>query len=186
MRRRLVFFSLLGVVLAAGWIKPVRQIHAGVYPVDGRLIISDKPADNAALAFHPIGKSSASLARPVAMTRPDGSFRLTTFRRDDGAPAGEYVVTVIWHDPSAPVDECECQDPTEHDRLCGLYADPEVSPLRATIRRGKDPNQITLIATACSERTRLEMQLRRSASRSVLGSFLGNENRPTNISQQPR
>ncbi len=60
---------------------------------------------------------------PHAIVEPDGSFRLTTYRTGDGAPAGSYALTVSW--PLPPVRGRE-EGP---DRLRGRYADP-ARPLR--------------------------------------------------------
>src|SRR5262245_42998497 len=75
-----------------------------VHPVEGKLSVSGTPAANARIAFHPLGRPSNPL--PVATTDADGAFRLTTFQAGDGAPEGEYAVTVIWPDVSLPQDEC--------------------------------------------------------------------------------
>lgn len=69
---------------------------------------------------------------------------MTTFATDDGAPPGEYVVTIVWPDPSISVDECECPDPAKHDLLRGLHADRVTSALRVSVRTGE--NEITLRA----------------------------------------
>src|SRR5262245_30863632 len=80
-------------------------------PVEGRLLVSGIPAANAHVTFHPI-EGAAGTALSVGRTGPDGSFRLTTFAAGDGAPAGEYVVTVVWPNDSIPRDECV--EPTTH------------------------------------------------------------------------
>lgn len=119
-----------------------------VYAVEGKLLIGGRPAANANLAFHPAGKSPAKVC-PVATTGTDGSFRLTTYRTADGAPEGEYVVTVLWPDDSIEYDECECPDPAQHDRLAGVYAHARTSPLRATVRAER--NELTLSAQDLDE-----------------------------------
>lgn len=108
-----------------------------VYPVEGQLIVSGVPAGSAQVAFHPVGDGSAAIS--VGLTGPDGRFRLTTRITHDGAPAGEYAVTVFW-----PIDGCSCDDPA-HDRLKGAYADRAKSSLRATVR--PETNTITIHAT---------------------------------------
>lgn len=77
------------------------------------------------------------------MTRRDGSFELTTYAMNDGAPEGDYKVTVTWPDESMPVDECECLDPILHDRLSGKHANPETTELLVTIFP-RDKNIINL------------------------------------------
>jgi len=112
-----------------------------VHDVVGRLCVGDQPARNASIAFHPIDQGRSRVC-PVGVTGADGDFRLTSYRYGDGAPAGEYVVTIVWPDETKPIDECECPRPEEHDRLRGAYADRESSPIRARIVPGK--NEVSL------------------------------------------
>src|SRR5262249_7274491 len=102
--------------------------------VNGVLLIGEMPATKASLAFHPL--TGIGRVRPVAITREDGSYRLTTYAHNDGAPEGDYGVTVVWPDDSIPFDECEGHDPAIHDRLRGFYASPTSTTLRATVRSG--------------------------------------------------
>jgi len=118
-----------------------RQPPSRVYQVEGKLLVGEAPAANASIAFHPLdGKRSSTCS--VATTHPDGSYCLTTYGTADGAPEGEYVVTVIWHNVTVPIDECACPNPTEHDRLLGIFADRTSSSLRATVR--PEQNDITI------------------------------------------
>lgn len=104
-----------------------------IHPVCGTLLVNDRPAANARLALHPAKGTTLSELRPVGICSPDGSFRLTTYQMDDGAPQGEYVVTIFWPNDAMPADECECIDPIIHDRLAGSYIDPARSTLRAKV-----------------------------------------------------
>lgn len=147
MRRSFTAVTAVALFLGAGCAdraKDAARVH--VHPVEGKLAVSGRPAGNSHVVFHPIEKGDSIPRYPVANTRPDGSFRLTTYAAGDGAPAGEYVVTVVWVNEAIPVDECEGADLMTHDRLCGLYADPATSQLRATVRPGH--NEITLQAAA--------------------------------------
>lgn len=103
------------------------------FRVTGRLFVDDYLAANACVAFHPINKETSQGRCPVAMTKRDGSFELTTYAMHDGAPDGDYMVTVTWPDDALPVDECECVEPLQHDRLGGRYADPRKTSLAVTI-----------------------------------------------------
>lgn len=137
----LAVFVLFAAGCARGDAGPAR---ASVHPVAGKLLVADRPAVNARLAFHPAGGSLGGVY-PVGVAGADGRFRLTTYTTDDGAPEGEYVVTVLWPNDTFPADECEIVNPANHDRLGGLYLDPAKSELRATVRSGH--NTITLHAT---------------------------------------
>lgn len=134
-------FALILPMIAIGCSEP----EPAVYEAHGTLTVNGVPVSNASLAFHRADGDSAA-ACPVGITDDDGAFALTTFRANDGAPPGEYVVTLLWHDASKPVDECECIDPTQHDLLRGCYADAKTSELRATIRR--EANELLVEAKA--------------------------------------
>jgi hypothetical protein len=56
---------------------------------------------------------------PHAIVGADGSFSLTTFVTDDGAPAGAYALTISW--PAAPRQRFASEGP---DRLHGRFSDP--------------------------------------------------------------
>ena len=49
----------------------------------------------------------------------------------DGAPAGQYNVTLVW--PDGLLDECEWIDPVRHDRLKCRYAKADQSKFQVTV-----------------------------------------------------
>ncbi len=65
-----------------------------VYPVNGKVILKGKPLANALVAFHPVDQSDPRATTCRATTGPDGTFTISTYAANDGAPAGEYKVTV--------------------------------------------------------------------------------------------
>ena len=98
-----------------------------VFPVRGRVLVGDKPATKAFVVLHPIGAQDPQALRPYGHAGADGSFKLTTYEADDGAPAGEYLVTVVWLAPGGG------EDPP--DLLKGRYRNPDSSPLKATVQK---------------------------------------------------
>jgi hypothetical protein len=104
-------------------------------PVRGQVFYKGEPAAGALLAFHPKGPAAAP-NRPTATVGPDGSFTVSTFAADDGAPDGEYGVTVVWLRP--PAGAAKAIDPERAagatDRLNGRYANPNSPKLTATVR----------------------------------------------------
>src|SRR5688572_10824093 len=66
------------------------------FPVKGKVVVDGKPAKGATVTFHPREASDRPYI-PTAQTDDNGEFSLATFETGDGAPAGEYDVTVIWH-----------------------------------------------------------------------------------------
>jgi hypothetical protein len=92
------------------------------YPVAGFVFVGDKPAAGAKVQLNPTSTDPLDMARlagayPHALVDKDGSFHLTTYNTNDGAPAGSYGITVTWPLPLRPNHE---QGP---DRLQGRYSD---------------------------------------------------------------
>ena len=65
---------------------------------------------------------------PAATTAADGKFEVGTYGDNDGAPAGDYVLSVSWSAPN-PQNE-EASGP---DKLGGRYVDPATSKLTAKV-----------------------------------------------------
>jgi hypothetical protein len=142
MRRRGVFSASLWAIVIGGAAGCGGNHSTPVFPVHGKLLVGGKPAAGAHVVFHAVDRHIVS--RPVAITETDGSFRLMTYSANDGAPAGDYIVTLFWRDPSTPLDGCEGHRLIKHDQLYGFYFDSRSSPLRTTVRRG--PNEISIQA----------------------------------------
>jgi len=129
--------SLFGAALAAfvvvlagcgkrGWLE--------TYPVKGTVLVDGKPAKDAMLSFHPKETVEGKPHLPAGRTNENGEFNLSTFVTDDGAPAGEYDVTIVW-----PVRHNPISTLWEGDKLGGQYAKGK-STLRVTIE--KKPQQL--------------------------------------------
>jgi hypothetical protein len=107
-------------------------------PVRGRVVCGETPARYALVIFHPQdGPEELQKLRPHGVVEADGSFTLTTYRPGDGAPAGQYRVTIEWPSPLPG----ETEDDPEHgpsgpDILQGRYADPAATPLSAEVVKG--------------------------------------------------
>jgi hypothetical protein len=67
-----------------------------VHPARGTAMWEGKPLANASIFLHPVDAKSPNAPRPRAVVQEDGTFAVGTYRKDDGAPAGEYRVTVQW------------------------------------------------------------------------------------------
>jgi hypothetical protein len=113
-----------------------------VYAVRGKVLCNGQPAVHAFVIFHPVGGSEVvQRMRPYGTVGPDGTFALNTYRDGDGAPLGEYAVTIEWPsaDPWNPPDPGDPESaPTGPDRLRGRYANPDTSGLRATVTEGEN------------------------------------------------
>ena len=66
------------------------------YPVKGELTVGGKPAEGATVMFQPRDANPAdwSAGYPRATVGADGRFQVSTYGENDGAPAGEYDVTI--------------------------------------------------------------------------------------------
>jgi hypothetical protein len=67
-----------------------------VFKTAGTITFHGQPPAGALVVLHPQGAAGPDAPRPIAHVQADGSFAATTFDTADGAPAGEYVVTVEW------------------------------------------------------------------------------------------
>lgn len=139
-----------------------KEFHHPVYPAGGAVTYRGKPVENAAITFHPAdpatialpdGKQGPEIAHPTTRTDADGKFALSTYYTDDGAPAGDYRVTILWAPQTLAVGKKKAPDGDEEvaphqaasrpkDKLGGKYAGPETSPLRASVKPD-GPNQFT-------------------------------------------
>jgi hypothetical protein len=94
------------------------------------------------VVLHPLADDKDHPVRPTGRTGENGSFALTTYEAYDGAPEGEYIITVDLRrrDPDAEGD-------VSHSVLPARYLKPDTSPLRAQIRkRNNDLPPIELTA----------------------------------------
>jgi hypothetical protein len=113
--------------------------RAPVYPVTGQLFIRGQPAANAHIELQSLSDIQLNRLRPHADVQPDGTFSLTTYDTDDGAPAGTYALTVSW--PAPPKRRFDPQGP---DRLNARFADPR-RPLRTvTVAQEQDLGRIDI------------------------------------------
>ena len=96
-----------------------------VFPVTGKLVDGGKPAEKAMLVLYPVNSSASHGLRPVGKVAADGSFRLSTYKANDGVPAGQYAVTVVW--PTVPKNAPPDLDEGP-DRLEGHCNNPKTSP----------------------------------------------------------
>src|SRR6478672_10107172 len=131
-----VLLLVIGLVIPAGAafvVLKARRASAEptLYAVEGKVLVNGEPAENLNVAFHPQGGGS-NMFCPVGRTNSKGLFHLMTRSGVDGAPAGEYSVTFVW--PDGLIDECECLDPSLHDRLKGLYAKADQSTFQVNVR----------------------------------------------------
>ncbi|MCL4207686.1 MAG: hypothetical protein KJ000_34820 [Pirellulaceae bacterium] len=106
-----------------------------VVPVSGQMFVQSRPAEGALVVLHPLGdlaNGDWSLGYPRGSVSADGSFRISTYRSDDGAPEGQYRVLVSWTQQAEGSETGDPEDETP-DLLQERYCDPERSTLEATV-----------------------------------------------------
>jgi len=107
-----------------------------VYPVQGKVLVAGAPAGGARVVFYPQSDELKKPGMPVpeGMTDSQGVFKLRSYKADDGAPAGEFKVSVIWFEPQK--DGSIVDSPSAKDRLAGRYSNPQKSNLSAKVEKG--------------------------------------------------
>jgi hypothetical protein len=147
---------LLGAVVSAALLSSACQRGPACYPTRGQVLVGGKPAEGARVLFFPVDADPADLQtlKPSAKVGPDGSFTLRTFfppdgSVKDGAPAGEYVVTITWVPENLDPDVAGRSSLEAVDRLQGRYGDARKTELRAVVKEGPtDLPPITLPGSA--------------------------------------
>ena len=116
-----------------------------IHPVKLTLLYKGKPATGAEAVFHPKSEQLKELKLyPNGRAGTDGRVELTTFEPADGAPAGEYRITVVWTNSKDPDDGEEATE-VAPDRLGGRYGNPDRTPLSITVSvDGANEQQIDL------------------------------------------
>jgi hypothetical protein len=107
------------------------------YPVAGKAFFDGVPMPGAVVTLQSVAGGKAKGSRAVGVVAADGSFTLSTYRANDGAPAGDYEIGVVWRDPVP-----DGPPRTGASRLPARYTTPVTSGLRVTIR--PEPNTLTL------------------------------------------
>jgi hypothetical protein len=103
-----------------------------LYPLSGRLVIGKVIPAGAQVSLLPKSAPLPDDAVPRAIVREDGSFIFGTFAKEDGVPAGEYVVLVQWFRVSS-------DGSGGANVLPANYASPATSPLSVTVTEGTNP-----------------------------------------------
>jgi hypothetical protein len=127
---------MLLAALVTGLASCARSDRKPVYPVRGKVLFRGAAPAGARVQFHPLDDADPLAPRPGGWVEQDGSFQLSTYLSNDGAPAGRYAVTITWPSPEKQVDG----ENVGPDRLKGKYGDPKTTPLRAQVEA--KPNEI--------------------------------------------
>lgn len=96
--RAIGFAVLTALVLPAVGCSRGDKNRVAVHPVEGAIQFRGQAMEGAFVSLHP-KSAPAGVPTPRATVARDGSFTVSTYDGNDGAPEGDYVVTVQWYRP---------------------------------------------------------------------------------------
>jgi hypothetical protein len=95
------------------------------FPVKGSVVVGKEPPKGAFVVFHPIS-STPNAPRPAGYVTKFGGYSLTTYESGDGAPPGDYRVTIEWRQAGGQRAKA----------LSEKLASPKTTTLRAHVTSG--------------------------------------------------
>lgn len=110
--------------------KPVHSVH-------GQVLFQGQPAAHAQITFHPVNDNSPAAIHPTGIVDEQGNFTLTSYKQGDGAPEGEYRVTIQWF-LAVRTQTQAGPDYVSVNHLPARYGHADTSGLRAVVARGKN------------------------------------------------
>jgi hypothetical protein len=113
------------------------------YPVQGKVTFRGAPASGALVYFHLKGNTNPNLALPYAKVLEDGTFKVVMATGEEGAPAGDYDVTMYWPDTSAAGGDKEKGGSRDNppDKFAGKYLKAGPNTPAVTVKPEK--NELT-------------------------------------------
>ena len=94
--------------------------------VRGKVTVDGAPKKDLWVTLHP--KDTSITMRPRGQTDAKGNFRITTYTGGDGAPPGEYNITIEWL--TYIKRDSDWGGP---DKLKNQYNDPATTPFHVTV-----------------------------------------------------
>ena len=111
-----------------------------VFQTTGTVTLDGKPLLGATVSFHSLNKTTMKYAHVCdSLTDADGKYRMSTYTAFDGAPVGDYKVTVVftgkgYYDGEVP----------EKTLIPAKYAKPETSGLNVTTKDSANDVKVEL------------------------------------------
>jgi hypothetical protein len=165
-----VGFALTLVVLAGCGGKKFPK----AYPVKGKILVNSQPAKECQIALHRTSPGDPAFpATPSAVTDDKGEFQLTSYTSNDGAPEGEYIVTIEWRDKSG-LTMGEYEGP---DQLGGAYAKAEKNKALKgfVVQVGKEPMELPPFELTQSAEARRQYEAKKKRPQGFGGGPLGSD-----------
>jgi hypothetical protein len=106
--------------------------HVTTFPVTGQLLVNGQAAESATVVLHPLSHDGLGHVTPSGTVDADGYFRVKTGPGRDGAPVGNYAVT-IHYSPRVVTDQSSSRGWNVFPQR---FARPSTTPLRANVTEG--------------------------------------------------
>jgi hypothetical protein len=126
-RRRLAALALVPALAA---LCGCAEKWAEVFPVSGTLKYDGQIPVGARLVLNPVNPTSPDAAVPTGGVKADGSFVISSYTTGDGAPPGEYIVTIQWNKFDEKLGGAG------PNVLPEIYSSPKTSPIKVTVNGG--------------------------------------------------
>src|SRR5262245_35004980 len=100
-----------------------------VFPVRGAIRFQEQTPTGAFIVLHRKDGSTSNAPKPRAVVASDGTFAIGSYDGQDGAPEGEYVLTVQWNKLVKNGNDTV----SGPNVLPAKYASPKTSDIKVTV-----------------------------------------------------
>jgi hypothetical protein len=107
--------------------------HVPVHPVVGVAQFRGQPVEGAFVSLYP-KNAIEGVPHPRASVAKDGTFTVSTFNGSDGAPEGDYIVTLQWFKPVRQGNDLV----SGPNVLPAKYASPKTSDVTIHVAAGEN------------------------------------------------
>ena len=104
-----------------------------VTPVSGTVKFGSEIPAGATVSFVPLVRTEEGISSS-GVVKADGSFKVSTYGQEDGAPLGDYVVLIQWFKPLGG----ELGNAGGPNVIPANYSDPAKSPVKVTVKEGSN------------------------------------------------
>jgi 3',5'-cyclic AMP phosphodiesterase CpdA len=110
------------------------------FPVTGTVTLDGRPLAGATVTFHRLNTETEKFVNTAdGLTDADGRFKMSTYTKFDGCPAGEFVVTVVKTGKGYYDGETE-----EKSKLPAAYATAAKSQIKVMVKEGANEFNLDL------------------------------------------
>jgi hypothetical protein len=128
-----IYGSLLAVVAGCGGTTYVDPPVVPVVPVSGSIKFGAETPAGAKVTLVPVARTEEGI-NSSGVVKSDGTFKISTYGQEDGAPLGDYVVLVQWFRPLSGEDG----NTGGPNVIPKDYSDPKKSPVKVTVKEGSN------------------------------------------------